>query len=265
MILALLVLSGGAARAQDVARLYQTQAIVTGTGEANRQLGFEECLRDAVIKISGDQRLLKAPGLAATLPQAADYITAFRYRDRLEGIPIHDEQGTHDRPHDLFCTLDRAKLDVLLKTLGSRPWLAERPGLVLFLSVEKASKRFVLSRDGTESPYMRDSLLAAAEPLAMTVDVPESDALGAAGISFATLGDADPEMLAKVTARSGGDLPLVGSLVWSDEELGWIADWRLASKHGTFAWQIRGISFDDAFRNAMSGALQVLSGNGQPE
>ena len=28
-------------------------------------------------------------------------VEAFRYRDRMEGIPIHDEQGSHDRPHDL--------------------------------------------------------------------------------------------------------------------------------------------------------------------
>jgi hypothetical protein len=28
---------------------------------------------------------------------------------------------------------------------------------------------------------------------------------------------------------------------------------------------VRGVSFDDAFRNALRGAAQVLSGNGQPD
>ena len=31
------------------------------------------------------------------------------------------------------------------------------------------------------------------------------------------------------------------------------------------AWQVRGVSFDEAFRVAMRGAAQVLSGNGQPK
>jgi len=253
------------AKAEDFLPLYQMQAVVTGTGEKNRRLGFEECLRDAVVKVSGDQRLLKAPGLVAALADAASYVESFRYRDRLEGIPIHDEQGTHDRPHDLFCTLDRAKLDALLSVLGSRPWLAERPRLILFLSVENARQRFMLTRGGSESPYMRDSLLAAAEPLAMQVDAPDAKALEAGGIGFQTLSEARPEVLASIAAQSGGDLPLVGSLVWSQEELGWIATWHLGSNGKRYDWQVRGVSFDDAFRNAMAGALQILSGNGRPE
>ena len=32
----------------------------------------------------------------------------------------------------------------------------------------------------------------------------------------------------------------------------------------TYRWQVRGVSFDEAFRVAMGGAAQILSGNGQP-
>jgi hypothetical protein len=32
-----------------------------------------------------------------------------------------------------------------------------------------------------------------------------------------------------------------------------------------YRWQIRGVGFDDAFRNGMRGAVQVLSGHGQPQ
>ncbi|TIT43144.1 MAG: DUF2066 domain-containing protein, partial [Mesorhizobium sp.] len=32
----------------------------------------------------------------------------------------------------------------------------------------------------------------------------------------------------------------------------------------TYSWQVRGVSFDEAFRVAMRGAAQILSGNGQP-
>ena len=46
---------------------------------------------------------------------------------------------------------------------------------------------------------------------------------------------------------------------------GWIAEWRLNAAGQIYAWRVSGVSFDDAFRNALRGAAQVLSGNGQPD
>ncbi|WP_409526985.1 hypothetical protein [Rhizobium sp. G21] len=56
--------------------------------------------------MSGDQRLLAHPRLAELRQRAASFISGFSYRDRLAGKPIHDEQGTYDRPHDLICRYD---------------------------------------------------------------------------------------------------------------------------------------------------------------
>ncbi|TIP60035.1 MAG: DUF2066 domain-containing protein, partial [Mesorhizobium sp.] len=85
------------------AELYQAQTIVTGTGDVNRQIGFKDCLDKVLVKVSGDQRLTQKTEMLALREKAADFVQSFRYHDRLEGIPIHDEQGTHDRPHDLTC------------------------------------------------------------------------------------------------------------------------------------------------------------------
>jgi hypothetical protein len=63
----------------------------------------------------------------------------------------------------------------------------------------------------------------------------------------------------------GGDTLLAGTLVWRQEALGWVGDWRLSFKDKEYRWQVRGVSFDDAFRNATRGTLQILSGNGEPE
>lgn len=254
-----------AASALDAEMLYRTQAIVTGIGEANRQLGFEECFRDVLVKVSGDQRLLREAKVLGELPAAGGYVASFRYRDRLEGVPIHDEQGTHDRPHDLYCAFDRPRIDAFLAAIGRKPWLHERPRITLFLTVSRTTKQFVLTRDGNDSPYMRDSLLAAAEPLAMQVDVPSQAVAAAAKVEPGTLPRMPWAPLTMAARAAGGDMPLRGSLVWSDADLGWIADWELETAETRFRWQLRGVSFDDAFRNAASGALQVLSGNGQPD
>lgn len=147
---------GGPANAGDIGRLYQSDAIVTGTGEINRQIGFRECLSEVLVKLSGDPTILDAPGFAALVAEAGSFASSFSYRDRLEGIPIHDEQGTHDRPHDLTCRYAPATIDPLLAKLGRKPWLAPRPVIAVLLAVEDQRRRFVLARDGDESPYMAD-------------------------------------------------------------------------------------------------------------
>jgi hypothetical protein len=265
LLLAAMLLSVLApAKALDLSALYSTQAIVTGADERNRQPGFEECFRRVLVKVSGDQTVLDDPALAAALPHAGGFISAYRYRDRMEGIPIHDEQGTHDRPHDLYCSFDRDRIDAFLQKLGRKPWLEERPRLIVFLAVRQADKAFVLSRNGADGLSMRQSLAAAGEPLALPVGLPDSATLASAALNADTMPKVEMADFAAIASRYDGAAALAGSLSWSEEDRGWVAQWRLQSSDIIYEWQQRGASFDDAFRNALAGSLQVLSGNGQP-
>jgi hypothetical protein len=264
IIVCIVLLSLTTAVSQELDALYQAKAIVTGQSETNRIPGFADCLRQVVVKVSGDQRLLGEPAFVDILPKAGELVTSFSYRDRLEGIPIHDEQGTHDRPHDLTCVFDRAKIDGALQSLGSRPWLEPRPRLAVFLGVSQNAKTFALTHEGSESPYMGESFEAAAAPLAMTIVLPGKAELVQSGLDFEALRNTDMAELNTLAKAAGGDLALAGSIVWSDEDLGWVADWRLAPAGETHRWQVRGVSFDEAFRVAMRGAAQILSGNGTP-
>jgi len=93
--------------------------------------------------------------------------------------------------------------------------------------------------------------------------LPDEATLSEASLDFASIAEGSAPMEA-AAAAAGGVVPLAGTLVWSDAELGWIATWRLPFGGEDHRWQIRGVSFDDAFRNALRGAAQVLSGNGEP-
>ncbi|MFD2058930.1 DUF2066 domain-containing protein [Mesorhizobium calcicola] len=252
------------ARAAGVDDLYKSQTIVTGQGERNRQAGFKICLDAVLVRVSGDQRLLAKPEMTALRDKAGSFVTGFRYRDRMEGIPVHDEQGTHDRPHDLYCQYTPATIGPVLASLGSKPWLTERPRLAVFLSTEQGIRHFALDADDERGVLMRESFGNAAAPLAMQVTFPTAALLSQAGLDDKTLRDADMAKLDIAAKKAGADQALSGSIVWSDKELGWVADWRLAMAGKTYAWQVRGVSFDEAFRVAMRGAAQILSGNGQP-
>lgn len=253
---------GAPARAAPIADLYQAQTVVTGTGDVNRQIGFRDCLDKVLVKVSGDQRLTQKPEILALRDKAADFVQSFRYHDRLEGIPIHDEQGTHDRPHDLTCIYKPAVVDKLLAQLGSRPWLGARPLIAVFMTAEQGSRHFVLTPDEDRGDAMRESFTNAASPLLMRVSFPKTEQLG--GLDEKALSAADMARLDNLAKKARAARALAGSIVWSDKELGWIADWRLAARGKTYRWQVRGVSFDEAFRVAMRGAAQILSGNGQP-
>ncbi|RWC68725.1 DUF2066 domain-containing protein [Mesorhizobium sp. M8A.F.Ca.ET.165.01.1.1] len=250
------------AKATDLGDLYQSQTIVTGQGEENRQLGFRTCLDKVLVRVSGDQRLLARREMDALRDKAGSFVDSFRYRDRLEGIPIHDEQGTHDRPHDLTCLYKPDVIDKVLASLGSKPWLGERPTLTVFLTTEQGAQHFALTAEEKRGETMRESFVNATGPTLMHVVFPKAAQLG--DLSEEALRAAGMARLDRLAKQAGGARALAGSIVWSDKEFGWIADWRLADHGKTYRWQVRGVSFDEAFRVAIGGAAQILSGNGQP-
>jgi hypothetical protein len=238
--------------------LYRAEAIVTGQGEKNRQSGFEECLKRVLVRVSGDQRLPDQPEAKRLLGEAARYVQSLSYRDRLAGKPIHDEQGTYDRPHDLICRYDASVVDDLLAKLGSHPWRAERPSLAIFLKVKHSGPAFYLSREDERDAAMIQSLMNGASLLAIQIAVPSAED------AEQWTASAGSPALAGIARSLGADLPLVGLLEWSDADFGWVAVWRLANGGTEHVWTVRGVYFDEAFRVAVRGAAQILSGNGSP-
>jgi hypothetical protein len=244
------------------ADLYRAKVTVTGQGEANRIIGFAACLEDVLIKVSGAQKLSADWRLAAYKSKAKDLVTAFSYRDQFSGKPIRDEQGTRDRPYDLTVEFEEGKIDDILGEFGLKPWLSHRPLLAVFAEMEQGPRNYLVTSDGTQSDLQRDALLAAADKRGMSIVLPGTAALEKSNITGADLRTAPFPALAPVAAELGGDVVLVGRLVWNDRELGWATQWQMDWRGRTHRWQIRGVTFDEAFRRGIGGAAQVLSGNG---
>ena len=134
----------------------------------------------------------------------------------------------------------------------------------MVLGVRNAKGTFVLSGDGDQGFYMRDSFIASSDRIAVPIALPSLAAIAAPTCKHKQIGTTDPAALEALARQNGADQALTGTLEWSDAARGWIAEWRLAFAGQDYAWRVRGVSFDDAFRNALRGAAQVLSGNGQP-
>lgn len=255
---------GGAARADAITELYQGRTIVTGRRPETRIPGMVRCLAQVLARVSGDPRLAQNPIIAefAKTPEAA--VTHFEYRDLYAFRPIRDEQGTRDRPYEMTVAYDRAKVDAMLAQMGSKPWLAERPRLVVFLGVHHIASTFMLDSMVDQGELMRESFQDAAWNAALEVVMPSPRTIAKAGVTVDGLPGTELPALLPFVDRKVGQLPLVGTLDWSKELLAWKASWRIGRDGTEQRWSVAGVNFDAAFRNGIGGAAQVLSGNGTP-
>jgi hypothetical protein len=243
---------------------YTARTVVTGNDERNRSAGFRMCFEDVLVRASGDYRIVENKRAHALAVHAHRYITEFSYRDRLEDKPLGDEQGTYDRPYYLTCKFDPKKIDVILKKLHRKPWTGKHPHLVLIVAVHGRKASGMLTSDGPLDPDMRESLDAAAIRYGMTVELPRQAALQADGITLDTLPQASDAVLKDVAAETKADLPVRGDLTFKESALGWIANWDFDANGQRVHWSVRGVNYDEAFRNGIRGVMLALSGNGKP-
>ncbi|VIO78628.1 DUF2066 domain-containing protein [Bradyrhizobium ivorense] len=263
LLAAILICCGGVVSAV-ADELYRAQTVVTGQGEPNRIIGFGACLEDVLIKVSGQPGLAGDRRLATYKSKASEAVSNFSYHDQFAGKPHRDEQGTRDRPYDLTVQFDDKKVDRILGELGLKPWRSQRPVLGVFVEMQHGPKDFVVAADGAQSDLQRDALAAAADKRGMRVVLPDTAALARANVGPAELLKLPPAKLMPIVASGGGEVALVGRLVWDDKDLGWATRWQLTWHGKDYKWQFRGVSFDEAFRRGVGGAAQVLSGNGDP-
>lgn len=249
-------IANGAAAAE----LYRAQTIVTGTGEANRIIGFASCLEDVLIKVSGVLRLAGDSRLDPYKADAAKVVRAFSYRDEKGGKPKNDEQGTRDRSFILTAEFDEAAINGVLAALGERPWLARRPVLGVFVEMQPGARRFVVAGDSKETDLQRAALFAAAARRGVPIVLPDAATLAELGANEAPLGAIAPARLAEAAAGPGGEAVLMARLVWDDQALQWASDWQLDWRGKSQQWRLSAATFDEAFRQGIGAAAQIIAG-----
>ena len=223
--------------------LYEGRAIVTGTDDRQRLDGFDRCLRDVLVKVSGDPTLLDDARVAAFDAQAESLAEDFAYQDRMSDTPLRHEQGTRDRPYDLDVRFAPEKIDAILSQLGEKPWLAKRSPLVLDITIRRDGASFPLTADDFPDERLREAAIAAGQKYAMRVVLRPKAALAAM-----------PPVPGAVALR--------GVLSWNPMEFGWVGKWYLRWHGRDHGWGISGVSFDEAFRDAVRGAMKLMAGKG---
>ena len=255
----LVVLVFFAAPAVAADNLYRAQTIVTGTGEANRLIGFASCLEDALIKVSGQLRLAGDPRLEPYKKDAAKLVRDYSYRDEKGGKPKNDEQGTRDRSFVLTADFDEAAINDVLAALGAKPWLARRPVVFVYVTLQLSARSYVVADDAKQTDLEKQALQAAAFKRGLSLVLPDGAALRDLGARDAWRTSTPSKKLAAVAARQGGEVVLDGRLVWDEQALHWNAEWQLEGKDGKQQWRSWAVTYDEAFRQGLGGAAQIMA------
>ena len=264
MAIALLLYGVSNAEAALV-NVYLSNTRVTGQREETRLPGLERCFIDQMVKAAGDPRLAEDPEVIAMSKDSNFAIREYAYVDLYAGRPIMDEQGTRDRPYEMTVYYRPDKIDGALARVGSKHWGKDRPKVMVVLKVQHIARNYILTSHGEIGDLMRESLDLASYKYGVPIALVPSPLLDEAGLSFEELTETKLAELDGLATRAEADLALFGTLKWEPNVLGWIADWHMNSNGAKHHWHIEGVNFDAAFRNALAGTAQILSGNGAPK
>jgi hypothetical protein len=240
---------------------YQAFDIVAGYDlERTRRVGFAHCLPEVLVRVSGEPRLEHDPRVAALAAHADALVASYDYSDFLVRMgPVHDDQGTGDeRPYDLVVRFDHAKIDAVLRDLGTPPWQGPRPEVVPVLAVKGFTGTYLLSAEVTAGAAQRGSLAAAATQYGLPLRVPSEAELAAWGVSAGGFPSPRPEPQEGLALVSG-------TLSFDEATPGWVGSWQMRWRGTDYAWGISGVNYDEAFRSLMRGVARVASGHGAPD
>jgi uncharacterized protein len=250
------------APADDIRPFYQAYAIVTGTDMRQRPWGFAQCLREVLVKVSGDPRLKDDSRTNDVAAHADQYVASFDYVDMMAGIPRKDDQGSYDRPHRLTVYFDPVRINQALAQLGDTPWRGKRPTVVPVLLVRgRKPPAYVLSASLPVGAEQRGAFATAAGEFGMTVRFPTEAELARWAIAV----DHFPSATAPLPSQPADQAIVVGTLEWSETLPGWIGAYRTRWRGVAYNWGISGVNYDAAFRDLVRGVVLIASRHGAPD
>ncbi len=235
--------------------LYKAETVVTGTGEAERLRGFRAVTEQAVIKLTGRASLAGSDRIKPILDEAADLIADYSYEDRMKSIPVHDEQGTRDRPHFLRVRFDKDKMDGALHEAHLKKWSASRPLVAVWLGIREVKRKYVLPAEGPEGYGQRAVLEEAAKKRGVPIVLPPKDN---EAITYDTIDKSLYTTLQQETQKLSAPAILYGVLDF-DGNVGWDTRWTLAGPRTYARWSMKGVTFDVALKGAIDHAAAAFS------
>ncbi len=247
IILFLSALPAGAQPAQTPDALYKAETIVTGRREPERLEGFRTGAQEVLIKLTGQPKLAGTRSAKEVTAKSAQLIADYSYEDRMKGIPVHDEQGTRDRPYYLRMSFDPEKFDKALKDAGLKKWQGRRPTVAIWLGVSQGSGKYILSRDGDDGYGQREVLKEASQRRGIPIVFPPEKQ---DSVTYHNILKRNWGALLDASQKLGANAVLYGTLEF-DGNAYWNGQFVVAGDHAYAKWKVSGVTFDKALSEAI--------------
>jgi hypothetical protein len=228
--------------------LYKAETIVTGTQESERLRGFAIGAAEVLVKLTGEPRFATIEQGKALIARAPELIADYTYEDRMKDIPIHDEQGTRDRPYFLRMRFDLEKFDKALRDAKFNKWTGPRPVVAVWLGISEPRGKYVLTHSDDEGYTQREVLKDASKKAAIPVVLPPD---GQSEVTYQDIAKRDWKVLGRASKRLGANAALYGTMDF-DGTAFWNCRWVLQGDGVGAQWESNGVTFDQAFKEAIN-------------
>ncbi|MDX1705701.1 DUF2066 domain-containing protein [Pseudidiomarina sp.] len=221
--LTLALIASPAHAAVELQQLYQSSVAVSSQAANERNQALQAALRQALLKISGDDSLFEQPSVQQALRSVRDYVVQYGYRQEDELL--------------LWAQFDREKVNQLIQQAGSGIWSNLRPEILIWLAIEDESLQRQLIASGDETVFVQQ-LRNAAASRGLPIKLPLLDLNDNMSISVLDVWGRFEHQLEFASIRYSPDGMVIARVFQADSAVTtdrWMLDWTL--QLGELRWR----------------------------
>lgn len=213
--------------AASVDGLHSASIVVQNQSDAERQRGLRNALAQVLIKVSGSRSVLVEPSVKQAIQNPLRYLSQFGY--------ANDKKGAQR----LNVDFDEKAINDLLLNNSLPLWQAERPQTLLWLAVEKSSRRQLIGANShpTTQAWIEKNMQRRGVPYFL----PLLDLNDRSLVSVAEVWGGFRDVIRQASIRYSPEATVIGRLY--PVAGGWRSHWSLINEDGsTDTWDADGNS-----------------------
>ena len=262
LLVACLLCVGITAQAAVMPGLYEASVSVPDQSVAARSVALQQAMAAVLVKITGDRAAPGLPALADILKDPSQFLQQYRYQTASgDGsatsapAPMVDQTRTGApaiTPANLmlWAKFDPEVLDRAVRAANQPLWGQERPLTLVWLAIEDASSKTILS--ATNNPTVMQAMISAADARGIALIFPRMDAKDQQAIAFTDISNDDVARIQQASQAYKADATLVGS-VYITTPGQYAARWQLTASSESQTWA----ATPDAIANLMAEGIQT--------
>lgn len=235
-------------QADVVNDLYLAEVPVTSQDRQEREEAVRTGLSQVLVRVTGSNQVLSAPGIEAALTQPTRYVQRFRYQK---------QQLAEQTQLTLWVRYDEGVISKLLQDNQMPVWGRTRPTTLIWLVVDDRRKRNLISNDNKEDEA-HQIIEEQAKLRGLPLRFPLYDLADRTNLSMTDLWGNFEEAILQASSRYQTEAVLVGR-VYRSSANSWSGRWTLYSEGRQQNWQTSGESLSVALLPGISQTTEILA------